>query len=695
MGRKSNPLILDYFERGAKIGDASNRYEHTCRRCGEYFPKGRMENLTAHLTKKCTVLTKKERVQIILRINDLVVDDAEIHIFPNPPLSTPNPPIQQNGLEVLAEASRQLGSEGTEQAHPDDTEEQDYLDLDTFDADVDHLDPQLDTAELNNHLSEVHGFPNRPGNGYPATAGVGDLSVHDFIPDMHVPGEAFPEIAVTNSDIPGYHSFTSTGNESMQNIATAHIDNFGVAAPCANLPTTQPGMVLVIGAESNNDEHHTVESYNGPSVFADPDSHSPQFVTETGTNAKTQRPKTRRKFGEERRKEVLAVRKLGACMRCRMLRKVCSPGDTCNTCARIENPRLWKNTCIRKKLLEVFTAYAATPYTVHLHEEQKELKAAHAVNEKSLARVEAFHFVEQKVIFQSRHTKPKRARNGAVVQTPNLPFGEEGILILDIEFQDIQPLMHRYLQAIIPIVIAQEKSPHIRATLQVAHNLSIEQLNDNTPRDPKMVLPRAIELWAATFLLTEHDLNTHFALVADDTGERTDIDKVLNPYVHATMDKQFRAAIEKRAAQLNKFILPVIEARALARDTSRGFETYLVAFVLLNCAERMCWLFNRWERLLPFEWPFEASPATYAATGEEFATTLQLLLSMRSLEPKLTIDHITNVIVPQTAGNSTLEIWLGNAQFPRNFGKQAIDVELNQTDSRCMDGTLSGRLLQL
>jgi hypothetical protein len=140
-----------------------------------------MENLTAHLTKKCTVLTKKERVQIILRINDLVVDDAEIHIFPNPPVSdrddglasnsnnpqlpTPNPPIQQNGLEVLAEASRQLGSEGTEQAHPDDTEEQDYLDLDTFDADVDHLDPQLDTAELNNHLSEVHGFQNRPGDG--------------------------------------------------------------------------------------------------------------------------------------------------------------------------------------------------------------------------------------------------------------------------------------------------------------------------------------------------------------------------------------------------------------------------------------------------------------------------------------------------------------------------------------------------
>ncbi|KAK5465076.1 hypothetical protein LTS15_001639 [Exophiala xenobiotica] len=694
MGRKANPLILDYFERGAKIGDASNRYEHTCRRCGEYFPKGRMENLTAHLTKKCTVMTRKERVQIIMRLNDIVVDDAEIHIFPNPPLPTPNPPIQQNGLEVLAEASRQLGSDATEQAHPEDTEQHDYLDLNSFDADVNHIDPQLDTADLNNHISQVHGFKNRLGDGYPATAGVEDLSVHGFMPDMHVSGEAFAGIAVTSTDMLGFQSFTSTGNQAMQNVATADIDKFGVAAPSANFPLTQPGMMHVIGAESNNDEHHTGESSSGPPVFVDPDSHSPQFVTETGTKAKTQRPKTRRKFGEERRKEVLEVRKLGACMRCRMLRKVCSPGDTCNTCARIENPRLWKNTCIRKKLLEVFTAYAATPYAVHLHEEQKELKAAHAVSEKSLARVEAFHFVEQKVIFQSRQIKPKRARNGSFVQCPNLPFGEEGVLNIDLEFQDIQPIMQRYLQAIIPIVIAQEKSPNIRATLQVAHDLYIEQLNDNTTRDPEMVLPRVIELWTAMVLMTEHDLKAHFAIVADDTGDRTDIDKETHPFVHATMDKQFRAAIEKRAAQLNKFILPVIEARALARDTSRGFETYLVAFVLLNCAERMCWLFNRWEGHPPFEWPFEASPATYAGTGEEFATTLQLLLSLRSLEPKLTIDHITNVIVPQTTDNSTLELWLGNAQFPHNFGKQAIDVELNPTDCRCMDGTLSGRLLQ-
>jgi len=40
MGRKPNPLISEYFERGAKINDKSNRYPHRCKLCGEVFPKG-------------------------------------------------------------------------------------------------------------------------------------------------------------------------------------------------------------------------------------------------------------------------------------------------------------------------------------------------------------------------------------------------------------------------------------------------------------------------------------------------------------------------------------------------------------------------------------------------------------------------------------------------------------------------------
>jgi hypothetical protein len=35
MGRKPNQLVLEFFHRGRKLEDASNRYEHTCKRCGD------------------------------------------------------------------------------------------------------------------------------------------------------------------------------------------------------------------------------------------------------------------------------------------------------------------------------------------------------------------------------------------------------------------------------------------------------------------------------------------------------------------------------------------------------------------------------------------------------------------------------------------------------------------------------------
>lgn len=35
MGRRPNIIVAEFFSRGAKLEDASNRYQHTCRRCGE------------------------------------------------------------------------------------------------------------------------------------------------------------------------------------------------------------------------------------------------------------------------------------------------------------------------------------------------------------------------------------------------------------------------------------------------------------------------------------------------------------------------------------------------------------------------------------------------------------------------------------------------------------------------------------
>lgn len=105
MGRKPNPLILEFFERGPKLTDNSNRYPHRCRACGENFPKGRIDSLTTHLTKKCPAISAANRVSACLALNGVPQNDLTSIKQEEVDL-----PVRRNWtpLETLAEVSRQI-----------------------------------------------------------------------------------------------------------------------------------------------------------------------------------------------------------------------------------------------------------------------------------------------------------------------------------------------------------------------------------------------------------------------------------------------------------------------------------------------------------------------------------------------------------------------------------------------------------
>lgn len=121
MGRKPNQLILEFFIRGQKLEDASNRYQHTCKACGEKFPKGRIDSLTNHLVKKCQAIPLRDRQRVLLRLHELP-DLAEGDPNKDPTVARTGKgknggdvsftTQRQNfdGLNVLAEASRQVGA---------------------------------------------------------------------------------------------------------------------------------------------------------------------------------------------------------------------------------------------------------------------------------------------------------------------------------------------------------------------------------------------------------------------------------------------------------------------------------------------------------------------------------------------------------------------------------------------------------
>ena len=124
MGRKPNPLILEFFERGQKLEDNSNRYQHTCKACGEKFPKGRIDSLTAHLFKKCPVIPLHDRQRAVFQLHELPdLDPAEVagrarrtslperqkhSAVKFPALDVPTTRHDWTPLQTLAEVSRQI-----------------------------------------------------------------------------------------------------------------------------------------------------------------------------------------------------------------------------------------------------------------------------------------------------------------------------------------------------------------------------------------------------------------------------------------------------------------------------------------------------------------------------------------------------------------------------------------------------------
>lgn len=108
MGRKPNQLVLEYFDRGAKLEDNSNRYVHTCKACGRVFPKGRVEGLIAHVAKNCAGIRGEDRMRILSQAAPAPQNNNPLDCSRSQSIPAVSSGRSLTGLEALAEASRQL-----------------------------------------------------------------------------------------------------------------------------------------------------------------------------------------------------------------------------------------------------------------------------------------------------------------------------------------------------------------------------------------------------------------------------------------------------------------------------------------------------------------------------------------------------------------------------------------------------------
>lgn len=120
------------------------------------------------------------------------------------------------------------------------------------------------------------------------------------------------------------------------------------------------------------------------------------------------------------------------------------------------------------------------------------------------------------------------------------------------------------------------------------------------------LLARVQDLWKATKVLVDDEprwkLTAHLAVQGTSSAadvplseHNVQIDEATHSEAYDLVCSQLRAAAEKRGAQLSKTVMNDLERRLLRRWQDSWFETFLVAIILLNCVERMCWLYRTWD----------------------------------------------------------------------------------------------------
>ena len=101
-----------------------------------------------------------------------------------------------------------------------------------------------------------------------------------------------------------------------------------------------------------------------------------------------------------------------------------------------------------------------------------------------------------------------------------------------------------------------------------------------------------LQLWTATHVLCDHQLIWNISYVSSTTQETTVIDETSDRPSYRLLACQLQAFVETHASQTCKKVLQSYEKKLM--HNKRSFDMFLVAIVIVNCFERMEWLFHIW-----------------------------------------------------------------------------------------------------
>ncbi|KAJ3487036.1 hypothetical protein NLG97_g6497 [Lecanicillium saksenae] len=666
MGRKPNPLILEYFVRGAKLNDNSNRYQHTCKRCGENFPKGRIDSLTTHITKKCPAISDSDRMRACLELHGLTSARAAAAERQNNAnghrgaraVASSVLPQEWSALETLAEASRQVDlnennrvpAKGQEAPNTADTayvngrfELQEQFTLDN---------PPAGYEERNNSSANGKRAATET-DADPASASKIDFSLD--VPHVSPNGVELSAEERLQALLPATDSSPDASNISVAVAAAARLNPSFLDPQLVNSETssatqsaTESNNLLDVTQSNPNDanvaqpwgEMTYLTATAAVPLLAEHQT-PPAPLNRGGVRMDTSdasilgRPRhSRSRFTPARRKEVQEVRKIGACIRCRILRKNCGKGNPCDTCRKVLSPRVWRTGCVRTRLHEQLDLYSAgvqvvlSQNRINLLKEQLQL-----TNNGSVIEVSHFPEAEKRIVLGTMEALLEPNESQAEARNSTEPFRQA--IMIDQDTEDIPSKIESYMRDVLPLFIEREPSKFTRITLETA--LEQQELKNDD------LLGKALELWGLVESIDRERQWTILERPAEENIEARWINEAQNENdadIYTMICMQLNAAAERKANGTSKSLLNHMDRLLTDSKTKVGFTMFLTALIFLNCVEKSTWAFKAWEQdhLRP-GWPLERDPSVFAQQGGNLAGLLKMLLAIRKALPQTMRDE--------------------------------------------------------
>jgi len=523
----------------------------------------------------------------------------------------------------------------------------------------------------------------------PRSTGPNPMPVYPAYIDQAQAGaeqRAFPDDTVQSPLVHTAATASHQMNQSNLRRAGAQIDP-QLDIPVSNVELIPPDQSSAPQPQPRDDFITWTEAPQGFVTQQEPPSNEPN--PEFGTAHKSDKNNARARFTDTRRKEVQEVRKRGACMRCRMLKKPCSEGTPCGTCKKIDSARLWKGTCLRTKLADEFTLYSASYF--HSRMVAKITPAVFGLLVVPLSGSVQVRFVLQSTFTVSLSAKRHYSRSinhdvddNGYAKALSDSITPQDFVLLDDTFASQKVSNYCKNDEILQHCIDNEKSTFLKATLQEAvallHTEKSQEQSSNVRSgsrtnhiSPSVLLSNVMELWASTNILIHEQQGalqirynanvspSHDPQNVEWTDDHNHERRPLSPdsLDYGLILHQILAATETACHRLSRAVMNELERRLLQRQQVSGFATFISAVILLSCIERITSFYHSMDPssppstanengtgsthqpgvdLRPPGYPSTVpAPSTLWPQGTHFARLLTTLLRMRALPPRITL----------------------------------------------------------